>query len=52
MPAILRADVPAFVSVTLCAAEVVPTAVEAKVRLWVLNVTKGVAVPVPLSVTV
>ena len=45
-------EVPALVRVTLCASLNVPLAVAAKVRLLVLSVSEGAAVPVPLSFTV
>lgn len=45
-------EVPAFVSVTFCASLTEPLAVAANVRLLVLSVTEGAAVPVPLSLTV
>lgn len=52
MPVMSNMEVPALVSVTLCASEVVPLAVDGKVRLLVLRVTESTAVPVPLSATV
>jgi hypothetical protein len=49
----VRAAVPAFVNVTICAALAVPTFAEAKVRLVDESVTDGaVATPVPERVTV
>jgi len=44
-------EVPVLVSFTACAGEVVPTAVEAKVRLAGLTDTVGTAIPGPLRVT-
>ena len=46
----VTAVVPAFVTVTTCAAVVDPTTVAANVRLAGDNVTSGAATPVPLSV--
>ena len=43
--------VPALVSVTACAADVVAWVVVGKAMLVVLSFTEGTAVPVPVSVT-
>jgi len=48
----LSALVPAFFTVTAWAAVVVPTRVDANVRVAGLSVTVGAAVPVPLIATV
>ena len=52
IPAISSVVLPALVTVTLFASEVVPTAVDANVRLVPLNVTESSAVAVPLSAAV
>jgi hypothetical protein len=51
MPLMLSGAVPVFFSVDDCAALVVPSSCELKVRLPGVRVTAG-AVPVPLSATV
>ena len=48
----VRAAVPVFLSVTVCAADCAPTSVEAKARLVGERLTTGTPTPVPLSVTV
>jgi hypothetical protein len=52
IPVISSVVVPLLVTVTLCAADVVPLAVDANVRLALLRVTEGFATPVPVSVAI
>lgn len=52
MPVMFKGDVPALVTVTICATEVVPLAVVAKVSFVVLSVTESWIVPVPLRAAV
>jgi hypothetical protein len=49
---IVSAPVPVFLSVMLCAADVEPTLVEAKVRLVVERLTTGAPTPVPVRAMV
>lgn len=52
MDAILKGSVPLLVSVTVCAALLLPTFCPANVRLVGFRLTVAGVVPVPLSVTV
>ena len=47
----VNVDVPELVSVTACAADVVPCVVAGKAMLAGLSLTEGAAVPVPVRVT-